>query len=356
MRHLLLSLLSLLAIVHTGQAQCNPKEYTRIFQEATTFQQKGEFIEAKNRYEAAKIYACNQHEKDAADGKVDALFEQINRLREQADSTALSAYANELAYKSKTVLRDRDRNKDFRIAEFANRYIEANNPNVLQTLIDALYYDDHPGQSPLPRVSIFQGYTDWQVQSVAYSSDGQRLATGSYDKTSKIWDSKSGNVLITLHGHTAPVTSVAFSPDGKWLATGSDDKTAKVWYLKSGKTLLTCKGHTKGIVSVVFSPDGQRLLTGSHDITAIIWNAENGKILMNLTGHLKGVKSVVFSPHSNILATGSSDKTAKIWDSKSGKLLMNIEGHISSVISVAFPPMAKDSPQSLTTKPQKSGT
>ncbi len=70
----------------TAQAQCNPKEYTRIFSEANTLQEKGAFIEAKNRYEAAKIYACNQKEKDAADERVDALFEEMERLRKQAQS------------------------------------------------------------------------------------------------------------------------------------------------------------------------------------------------------------------------------------------------------------------------------
>jgi WD40 repeat protein len=67
------------------------------------------------------------------------------------------------------------------------------------------------------------------VNSVAWSPDGKRLATGSSDKTAKVWDAASGQELLTLRGHDGSVTSVAWSPNGKRLATGSYDKTAKVW-------------------------------------------------------------------------------------------------------------------------------
>ena len=62
--------------------------------------------------------------------------------------------------------------------------------------------------------------------------------------------------LLTLKGHTDRVTSVAYSPDGKRLASGSGDKTVKVWDLQTGQELLTFKGHTGGVWTVAFSPDG----------------------------------------------------------------------------------------------------
>ena len=78
---------------------------------------------------------------------------------------------------------------------------------------------------------------------MAWSPDGKRLATGSDDKTAKVWDAASGQELLTLRGHDRAVESVAWSPDGKRLATGSDDKTAKVWDAASGQELLTLRGH-----------------------------------------------------------------------------------------------------------------
>jgi hypothetical protein len=112
-----------------------------------------------------------------------------------------------------------------------------------------------------------------EVESVAWSPDGKRLATGSWDQTAKVWDAATGEELLSLKGHTNAVLSVAWSPDGKRLATGSKDQTAKVWDAASGQETLTLKGHTDSVDSVAWSPDGRRLATGSNDDTAKVWDA-----------------------------------------------------------------------------------
>ena len=86
------------------------------------------------------------------------------------------------------------------------------------------------------------------VSSVAVSPDGQRIVTGSWDDTAKVWDAASGKDLLTLKGHIDWVRSVAFSPDGRRIATGSDDRTAKVWDAASGSEMLTLKGHTDRVL------------------------------------------------------------------------------------------------------------
>ncbi|MEO6038923.1 MAG: hypothetical protein ABIQ93_10960, partial [Saprospiraceae bacterium] len=274
MHYRLLFIVLLLGHIHTAQAQCNPKQYTRIFQEATTLQEKGLFIEAKNTYEAAKIFACNQKEKDAADSRVDALFTQINRLRQQADSTAWTAYANDLAYKSAIALQAGDRNTAFRLAEFAHRYVEADNPGVLQALLDALYHQDIPTRPALPRVENLEGHSE-RVLSVACSPDGQWLATGGDDGLAIIWDLVSKKPIFSLFCF-GTVNSLAFSPDGSQLATATGNHTTLIWDLYSGKTRQTLEGHDYRILGVAFSPDGKRLATASDDKTAIIWDIENG--------------------------------------------------------------------------------
>ena len=70
---------------------------------------------------------------------------------------------------------------------------------------------------------------------MAWSPDGKRLATASWDKTAKVWDAASGQELLTLKGHTGMVISVAWSPDGKRLATASDDKTARCGMRPAGR-------------------------------------------------------------------------------------------------------------------------
>ena len=78
---------------------------------------------------------------------------------------------------------------------------------------------------------------------MAFSPDGQRLASGSSDQTVKIWDSATGKELFALKGHAGWVYSVAFSPDGQRLASGSDDQTVKIWDSATGKELFALKGH-----------------------------------------------------------------------------------------------------------------
>jgi Flp pilus assembly protein TadD len=107
--------------------------------------------------------------------------------------------------------------------------------------------------------------------SVAFSPDGQRLASASGDQTVKIWDSATGKELFTLEGHASYVVSVAFSPDGQRLATGSIDQTVRIWDSVTGKELITLKGHSAPVRSVAFSPDGQRLATGSSDGSIHLW-------------------------------------------------------------------------------------
>src|SRR5262249_31556908 len=87
----------------------------------------------------------------------------------------------------------------------------------------------------------------------------------------KLWDLARGQQLLTLPGHTSGVTSVAFSPDGQRLASASQDRTVKVWDAARGQELLTLKEHTQEVWSVAFSFDGQRLASASPDQTVKVW-------------------------------------------------------------------------------------
>ena len=109
------------------------------------------------------------------------------------------------------------------------------------------------------------------VWSVAFSPDGQRLASASWDQTVKIWDSATGKELFALKGHAETVRSVAFSPDGRRLASASNDQTVRIWDSTTGKELSALKGHAGLVSSVAFSPDGQRLASGNEDGSIHLW-------------------------------------------------------------------------------------
>jgi WD40 repeat protein len=165
------------------------------------------------------------------------------------------------------------------------------------------------------------------VWSVAWSPDGKRLATGSYDKTARVWDAVTGKGLLTLSGHRGFVESVVWSPDGRRLATGSWDETVKVWNAATGKQLLTLSGHKGPVTSVAWSPDGERLITGSTDATARVWDAKTGEEIVTLTRHTGVVWSVAWSPNGEKVATGSADDTARVWDAAMGKELLTLRGN-----------------------------
>jgi serine/threonine protein kinase len=181
------------------------------------------------------------------------------------------------------------------------------------------------------------GHSD-SVRSVVYSPDGRYLATGSVDKTIKIWEVATGKQLRTLTGHSDTVSSVAYSPDGRYLASGSNDKTIKIWEVATGKQLRTLTGHYGEVYSVVYSPDGRYLASGSWDKTIKVWDVVTGKQLRTLTGHSSPVLSVVYSPDGRYLASGNGDKTIKIWEVATGKQLRTLTGHSGSVWSVVYSP------------------
>jgi WD40 repeat protein len=86
-------------------------------------------------------------------------------------------------------------------------------------------------------------------------------------------------------GHSSSVFSIAFSPDGKYLASGSLDKTVKLWSVESQKEVTTLQGHSEFVFSVAFSPDGKYLASGSQDKTLKLWSVESQKEVTTLQGY-----------------------------------------------------------------------
>jgi eukaryotic-like serine/threonine-protein kinase len=156
------------------------------------------------------------------------------------------------------------------------------------------------------------------VASVAFSPNGQRLATASKDKTIKLWNLQTGKEERTLRGHTDRVTSVRFSPNGEQLATGSADLTVKLWNPKTGDVLHTCEGHRQrvdreGVNSLAFNADGTQLASAGGDRTIRIWNVATGEEAAVIRGHAANVRSVNYFPDGR-LASAGGDQLVKFWD------------------------------------------
>ncbi|MEH1840467.1 MAG: hypothetical protein V7L20_17300 [Nostoc sp.] len=188
-----------------------------------------------------------------------------------------------------------------------------------------------------------EGHADI-VWGVAFSPDGQLLASGSRDRTVKIWR-PDGTLLQTLKGHTDAVTCVTFSHDGQFLASASLDKTVQIWRKNrvtgkfDRKPYKTLKGHGDSVDSVSFSPDGELLATASQDTTVKIWR-KDGSLVKILKGHQGWVNWVNFSPDGQFIASASDDKTVKIWR-RDGSLVTTLQGHQQNVMMAVFSPDGK---------------
>ena len=201
--------------------------------------------------------------------------------------------------------------------------------------------------APLLRRQMFSAGSE-AILGLGYSPDGHRLATaegqlagGTADGIVRIWDTTTGVLLATIHGHSRAATSVAFSPDGLLLASVAADGTLVVWDASTYQPVRgPIQAHQSAIVSVAFSPDSRLIVTGGDDSSVRLWDATTGQPAGSpLVGHTDSVQSVAFSPDGRLLASGSRDATVRLWDVATGQPVGSpLVGHTDSVQSVAFSP------------------
>jgi len=176
----------------------------------------------------------------------------------------------------------------------------------------------------------------------ALSPDKQILASGSHDKSIKIWNLQTGKLictfdsLLTWGAHKETVSCLAFTPDGQTLISGSFDGTIKFWNLQTRDKPRTFKASL-GVKAIAISRDGQFLASTNWDGKIRLWHIETGDVLHTLEGHSYSVNCFTFSPDGRTLASaGSYDKTILLWNVRTGKLLHTLIGHENAVSCLAF--------------------
>jgi WD40 repeat protein len=179
-------------------------------------------------------------------------------------------------------------------------------------------YDPNTGK----RLAVFPGTIE-NVVSLAFSPDGQRLATGGTNATLRVWEVVDMAEIAVLKQFRGAVVSLAFSPDGQWLAAGSDDKTVTLWDGRADGDII--KGHTGGVNAVGFMANGKELLSAGKEGIVKVWDVSFPPSFLPLHGIQEQIGSLAFSSNGQMLAAAAwQGRHVKVWSVIDGRELLDL--------------------------------
>lgn len=172
------------------------------------------------------------------------------------------------------------------------------------------------------------------VTAVAWGSDGTLFAACADKQVLRY--SGAGKVKATLLGHSGPVLCAAVSPDGSTLATGSADRTIRIWSVATNECTRTLSSHSESVQCVAWSPDSKHLATGSKDRSIRVFQPAIGRLVRIVRGHgAAEITALAWSADGTRLASGASDARIRIIESDSDAIVATHEGHADWITALA---------------------
>jgi WD40 repeat protein/class 3 adenylate cyclase/energy-coupling factor transporter ATP-binding protein EcfA2 len=171
----------------------------------------------------------------------------------------------------------------------------------------------------------------------AFSPDGSRVVTSSFDQTARVWNTADGRMVAVATGHKGVLKSAVFSPDGSRILTGSVDGTARVFEAATGRELFVLD-QTADVHAAIFSPDGSRIFTASEFAAPTIWNAQNGNEIAKLPGKSWESTILAVSADGQKLASLQDHGDVQIWDANDGTPIATVPARADNVTGIEFSP------------------
>lgn len=140
-----------------------------------------------------------------------------------------------------------------------------------------------------------------------------------------VWDTATGKIILSFHGHLAGISTVAWSPDGRWIASGSDDKTIRFWNVETGKAhTKPFEGHHNYVYQIAFTPKGNILVSGSYDEAVFLWDVRRAQIMKTLPAHSDPVSGIDVVHDGTLIVSCATDGLVRVWDTHTGQCLRTL--------------------------------